>query len=278
MSEALVLAARRRPIAVVAVFVVEAIVAWVLASPWSELIARVVGAHPDGDRALWRPGIPMLLDLPQRIGPALSGLAASTFVGLAAWSVFGVFVLGALLAALAAPSVPLARAIGRGAEVFFRLVGIGAVHVIVALLVFLLLGYVPAHIVDGRLEGRNARTAALAATVPLLVSLVALAFVKAAADLARGRVVRQVDGVVSAFASTLRDRRAIAAQVAVSLPRWLASLGLLGFGAAIASAASSIGVVFAVHQTIALLRVGLRASVLSRALRTVGPSAPREEP
>lgn len=271
-ASALVPAARRRPIAVVAVFVIEAVVAWVLASPWAEVVARVMGAHPDGDRALWlQPGLPTILDLQRRVGAALAGLAASTFVGLAAWSVFGVFVLGALLAALAEPELSLPRAIGRGAEVFWRLVGLAAVATIVAVLVLVLVGLVPARLVSGGLEAASARTAAFASLVPIAVALVALAFLRSSVDLARARIVRHDEGVVSAIASTLRDRREIASLVARSAPRWLASIGLLGLGAAVAASVSSLLAVFVAHQSIALVRVGLRASVLARALRLVGP-------
>ncbi|MBI2391948.1 MAG: hypothetical protein HYV09_20320 [Deltaproteobacteria bacterium] len=265
--------ARRRPDALVLVFVVEVLIAWVLAAPWSETLARTVGAHPDGDRvAFWHPGGLLLVDLAERLRGVLSALVAATSIGLAVFALASVFVLGAWTAAIDDPGRPLRAAIARGAEVFWRLLVLGVVSGFAACVVAALLGIIPAWGISVRLADWDPRAALFLISLPLLVSAVFIAAILAAADLARARVVRHDMSLLAALA-ILRDRRAVWSQLVASAPRWLASIGLLGWGAAISSHSLSVTTIFLSHQAIAFARVALRGSVLARALRLAGARA-----
>jgi hypothetical protein len=249
----------------------------VLAAPWAETIASVVGNHPDGDRAVFlRGGMPLLLDLHKRVGPVLSGLVGATAIGLAVYAIFGVFLRGMMLAALAGDG-DLRGAIARGTDTFFRLLAIGAMSVFVATSVIALVGVVPAYAISARTELWDPRRAALATALPVVVAAMMLAVVFAATDLARARVTTQDQRAIDAVADTVRDRRSITSLVALSVPRWVASVGLLGWAAAFSTRSASIAAIFVVHQLVALSRVGLRASVLARALRFVPAQVAAED-
>jgi len=263
---AVLVAARRRPGAILGVFAIEAIAAWMLAAPWAETFARTFGAHPDGDRAIfWDPGLRLLVDIEARLGSVLGALFAATSIGLAVYAVLSVFTLGALIAALADPSISLRRAIARGAETYFRLLALAVVSVFAEAVTFVLLGIIPGYAVSQRFA--DPRRGAIAAIVVVAVGLLASGVVRAATDLARARVVARDNTALDAFTATIRDRRAIVQQTLVSIPRWIASLGLLGYGAALTTATRSVFAIFLVHQLVAVLRVALRASVLARAIR-----------
>ncbi len=267
---AVLAAARRRPGAILGVFAVEAIAAWMLAAPWAETFARTLGGHPDGDRAIfWDPGLRTLVDLEARLGSVLSALFAATSIGLAVYAVLSVLTLGALIAALADPEVSLRRAIGRGAETYFRLLAIGAVSVFAEVVAFVLVGVIPAYALSARIG--DPRRGAVVAIVMLLVGLSSVIVLRAASDLARARIVADDVSALDAFTATLRDRAGIVRQALASAPRLLASIGLLGYAAALTTAAHSVLAIFLVHQLVAVLRVGLRASVLARALRNAAP-------
>jgi hypothetical protein len=267
---ALLVTARRRPGAILGVFAVEALAAWMLAAPWAETFARVLGGHPDGDRAFWwDPGLRSIIDLEARLGSVLAALFAATSIGLAVYAVLSVLTVGALIAALADPALSLRRAIGRGAETYFRMLGIGAVSVFAQAVVFVLVGVIPAYALSLRFS--DPRHGAVVAIVMLCVGVAAVALIRAAADLARARVVVEELSALDAFTATVRDRPAILRQTLASAPRWIASLGLVGYAAALTTAASSVFVIFLVHQLVAVLRVALRASVLARAVRNTTP-------
>lgn len=263
------IAARRRPLAVAATFVAEAIWAWMLAAPWAETIASAVATHPDGDKALWAPGLTLLYDLQVHLGGALSGLFAASAIGLAVYALLGVFLRGALLAAIADPSRPLRDALARSAGCFFRLLAISAVSLIAAVVVFALLGLVPYYALSARLDAWPPARALTVELMAILVGVLSVAVVFAAADLARARVITTYEGALSAMSETLGAPRAIATQFALSMPRWIASLGLLGWGAMFSTKLHAVLSILVLHQLIAFARVALRASVLARALRLV---------
>lgn len=273
------IAARRRPDALVAVFLLEAVIAWVLAAPWAETISRVFGAHPDGDRALfWRPGGHLLLDLAQRLSGVLSALVASTAIGLTVFALGSVVVVGAWLAALDEPALGLGDAFARGLRSFFRLLGVGVVTTFCAGVTFGLLGLIPAWGLGARLEHWDPRRALLVSALPLVVAFALVVLIVAIADLARAHVVRHDATVLEGLSAAMRDRARLLAFVTVAAPRWLASLGLLGWGAAITTKTNSLALIFVVHQLIAFARVALRGSVLARALRVTADTASLGEP
>lgn len=267
-------AVRRRPDALVAVFLLEAVAAWVLAAPWSEIAARVLGAHPDGDRPLFASGGYLVLDLVQRVHGVIPALLASTSIGLAVFAIASLVVLGGWLAALDDPSLRLRDALARGMGTFFRLLGASVITWFSIGVVVALVGVIPAWGLAGRLEHWDPRRAVLVSSLPLVVALLVVVALLAIADLARAHVVRHDATVLDGLSAALGDRSRVLAYVAVAAPRWLASIGLLGWGAAIASKTSSLFVIFLVHQLIAFGRVALRGSVLARALRL---TTPREE-
>ncbi len=278
MSDDTLISARRRPDALVAVFLLEAVVAWVLAAPWSETISRVFGAHPDGDRALfWAPGGHLLLDLAQRLQGVFSALIAATSIGLAVFALGSVVVLGAWLAALDRPELGLGEALGRGFRTFFRLLGVGVIAWFAMAVVFGLLGVLPAFGLAARLGHWDPRRALLVWPLPLLASLALLVVLFAIAELSRAHVVRHDASLLAALGEAMRDRGRLLAFITVAAPRWLASIGLLGFGAAISNKSNSVAVIFVAHQVIALARVALRGSVLARALRVTSGAEPLED-
>jgi len=267
---------RRRPDALVAVFLVEAVVAWVLAAPWSETIARTFGAHPDGDRPLfWQPGGLLLLDLEHRLRGVLSALVAATSIGLAVFALGSVVVLGGWLAALDSRALPLRDALARGVSTFFRLLGVGVITWFAIGVLGALLGLIPSWGLAAKLGHWDPRRALLVSSLPLLFALVIIVVLLAVADLARAHIVRHDASLLDGLTEALRDRGRLLAFIAVAAPRTLASIGLIGWGAAISTKSDSILLIFLAHQAIAFARVALRGSVLARALRL---TAPREAP
>lgn len=259
--------------AVLAVFAVEAIFAWMLAAPWAETFARTLGSHPDGDRALfWDPGMSLLLDVEHRLGAVFGALVASTAIGLAVYAVLSVLISGAFIAALNGDS--LRRAIGRGAETYWRLFAIGAVTLFACVVLFVLVGVMPAY---GLAQRASAPRLGLAlAAIPIVFVAIVLLFIAALADLARARVVADDVSAIEALSAALKDRKALSGQAAATFPRVLASLGVLGYAAGLSTVAQSVFLIFLVHQLAAVARVALRGNVLSRALETVRAERPLE--
>jgi hypothetical protein len=258
--------ARRRPTLVLAIYLVEAACAWVLAAPWAEVVARAVGAHPDGDRALfWADGMPLLFDLERRFGAVFLALGASTAIALSVWWVVGIALSGALLVGLSRDpgEGAIGAAVGRATTLFPKLFAVSALSVVVALVVFLLVGVAPSVGIATAMSESDPRIAALASFAPYLVAGAVGVLLFAVADLARARVVLG-DGTFAAIGAAMRARPH--RFVFTVAPRIVCSIGLLGYGAAFSTASHRIAAIFAVHQLVALGRVGLRASVLARAL------------
>jgi hypothetical protein len=266
---ALVVSARRRPVAILAIYVVEALVAWVLASPWVEAIGAVMGQHPEGDRALWwERGHVVLVDVVMRHGALLAAIARGTLVALTAWYVIGLLPLGALLAALSDEERPsLRRAAARAGELFGRLALLQFLSAFASVATLGLVGIIPSLILRNQTSGMLPRSAFAITMLPYVVALFVLLFLWAFFDLARALVARHAVGAVRACVLALRASRAVLALAAIATPRWVASLGMVGFGAAVASGSSSVAIIAVAHQAAAFARVALRASVLSRALR-----------
>ena len=268
--ETSLVAARRRPTAIVALWVLELGVAWVLAAPWIESVSAVFGNHPDGDRALWwEPGHQFLTDAYIRYSSAISGLFRGTLVGLTAWLVLSPLALGALMAVLSDDDRPtFRRAIARAGETFGRLVLVQVAALVGLGAVLGLVGVLPAMILSARTDHWSSPRAALVVTVaPLVIAGLVALFVLAVADLSRALVVRHGVPGTKAVVRAVKSPRAALSLLGLSVPRWVASAGVVGFAAAFSSASSAVFLVFVVHQLAALGRVGLRASVLARALR-----------
>lgn len=263
------LAARRRPVALLVVYAIEALLAWVLAAPWIEAFASIMGHHPQGDRALWwERGHLLLVDVVTRHGGMLRGITHGTFIALAAWYVVGLLPLGGLLGALSDQEpFSLRRATARAGELFGRLALLQFVSAVTCLVVLVMVGVIPSMILKNQTANSLPRTTFIAMFVPYVIALLALMFLWAFFDLARALVARHDVTAMRACALSARAPHAVLALVALSAPRWAASLGLIGFGAAVASGSSSLTLIALAHQAMAFWRVWLRGSVLSRALR-----------
>jgi hypothetical protein len=269
-SDGKLVAARRRPTAIVALWVLELGVAWVLASPWVETVSSVFGHHPDGDRALfWEPGHQFLTDVYIRYSSVISALFRSTIVGLTAWFLVSGVALGALMAALSDDARPsLRHAFSRAGETFGRLLLVQIASLAATCVVLGLFGVLPAMLLSSRTERWSSPHAAFVVTLaPVIVAGLASLALCAVADLARALVVRHGVAGTRAIVLAAKSPRAALSLLGLSVPRWVASAGAIGFAAAFASASSSILLVAIAHQLAALARVGLRASVLARALR-----------
>lgn len=260
------IAARRRPRAVLAAFALEAFVAWLLAGPWAELVGAIWGQHPEGDRALWwQAGLVDAADFVVRQRPALQALVASTAWGLALWFLLSIVLLGALSTALSTRGATFSAAIARGLQLFPRLAWLQVFALFVqtvtlgALLVFPI---ALATAGDPR-PGLELGVALLAALLSGLASL----WLAALVDLARALATRWDVGAGRALVLAIRAPTQVARLALLSAPRLAASLGLLGFGAAITASARTVLVIAVAHQLVAFGRVALRASVLARALR-----------
>ncbi len=261
------ISARRRPKAIAAVWAFELAVAWVLASPWVEIVGRVVGRHPDGDRALfWEHGRLLLGDALIHHASIISALVRSTLWLLAAWAIVSLLPLGGLLAALSDRDTSLRNAAARGTALFARMAGLQGLSLVLGAFGLLLIGVVPSLLLEPRTANLLPRTALVVSLFPLVMAGGALAYLGALFDLARALVARHDATTLRAFVAVLRAPRHVGRLVAVSLPRTLASLGLLGLGAALTSPLHAILVIGLVHQVVAFARVGLRASTLARAL------------
>ena len=264
------IAARRRPLLLLSVFTVEAIAAWVLSTPWGEAISGIVGAHPDGDRALWwSRGHLLIGDFLGRHHGTVTALFRATMVGLAAYFVLSLFTLGALLGALSdAPRFSLRRAAARGGELFGRLALIEAVAIFAIGVVVALVGVIPAMIISGRTSTlHDPRVALCIDAIPLVFAALAAVYLFSLFDLARAIVARHDRTAMRAIFLSMRAPGAVSSQVALSIPRWVASAGLVGFGAAFSTASASVTLIFLVHQAVAFARLALRGSILARALR-----------
>ena len=261
--------ARRAPVALLAVYVIEALVAWVLAAPWIEAIASIMGQHPDGDRALWwQRGHMLLVDVVMRNGALLGAIARGTFIALAAWYVIGLLPLGALLAALSDDErFSLRRASARAGELFGRLALLQFLSALSSVVTLGLVGVIPSMLVRNQMAHLLPRTTFIAMLVPYALALLVLLFLWAFFDLSRALVARHNVTAMRACVLSARAPRAVLSLMAIATPRWVASLGMIGFGAAAASGSSSIVLVALAHQAVAFARIALRASVLSRALR-----------
>ncbi|GAC1587765.1 MAG: hypothetical protein NVS3B20_15990 [Polyangiales bacterium] len=252
-----------------ALYAIEAMVAWVLAAPWSETIARIFANHPDGDRALWsQPSHFDLVDLYLRYGSIARGLFAATSVGLALYFVFGLLPLGALLDALSTSApLRLKRSALRAATLFGGLALIQLDLMISSAIVVVVLGILPSSSLIASHSGGPPWRGVLIAGLPIIVTALTVGFLMAAADLARALFARHGVRPLDACVRAVKSPREVVALFFLSMPRHLASVGAMGFAFAFSTRLSSILAIAILHQVVALGRVAMRASVVARALR-----------
>lgn len=291
--------ARRRPLAILYVYLAELAWALVVATPVHAWARRVWGAHPDGDAVLWLPGGRELLTWVGQEGAALGVVSRTTIVLLVVGMVAMQIPLGALLASLAfrrdaelgGDRAPRWRsALGIGTAAFWSLAGLlvlGAITGVVVVGAGAMLGSA----LDGALAERLGDARAFQARVAVVALSVLLAcLVGVVVDLARAAVARDaglgaIRGDRASSWTMMRRalgvslsamRRNIGAATVAWGWRAAASLSFVGAGIVVAQGLGGKGgaallLLWLGHQGIVVARVALRASWLARALAFVAP-------
>lgn len=285
--------ARRRPRAILFVWIWELASALLLAAPVHAWAKNVWGAHPDGDAVLFRPGGHELLTWLAGDSAALAIVVRTTFLLLVVFGLLGQFITGTLVAFLSTGtgregrSPPASFALRAGAGAFFPLIGTGIVFG--AIEGFILgIGLFASSGVDHALQGRLGDASSFTARLVVLALFgLAALVVGVVADLARVTIARDVatnleqpvsmrramrDGIVSATTTARRaiGRAFLAWGWRAALSMGLVYAGALAGGVVGGRGGGAIWLLFVVHQAIVLARVGLRASWLANALRLVG--------
>ncbi len=272
--------ARRRPLAIVALWAWQMGFALLIAWPASSAIAAFYGAHPSGDEPLWTPGAHALVDLLLAAKGARAGLGTLAVLVFLVAGFADLVPLAALFASLGYVTrerrpPPLRPLLARGVEAFPAFSSLFAIAALLqGMLIWLAL--VTVNLVSQRAtaslgEARADQLGWLAglpilAMVPLVNVLHDLA--RAASVRFRVRVIRACRCAVTAF---VRNPALVLwswawrtttgwAPVAIGA---LVSAKLGGRGGA------ALAALTLVHQLIALSRVAFRASWFATALRAV---------
>jgi hypothetical protein len=302
--------ARRRPAAVLLLYVAELAWALLVAVPVHAWARHVWGAHPDGDAVLFAGGNRELLVWLGQADAAMPTTARTTMVLLVVGTVLLQLPLGALLASLAferkagdaadaadAAAAGVARrslrtvdALRVSVGAFLALSGVLVLGALAAI-VLLGLGGLAASAVDGWLTGRLGDARAFTAGVVVFALFAAVAAVVGVfVDLARAAIARSA-GLLDLRGPTSTSWAMLLHGVHVALSTARRSLGraTLAWASRAAAGAALIAVgyasaqglggkggaalvaLFVAHQAIVLGRTALRASWLARALALVAP-------
>jgi hypothetical protein len=302
--------ARRRPAAVLLLYVAELAWALLVAVPVHAWARHVWGAHPDGDAVLFAGGNRELLVWLGQADAAMPTTARTTMVLLVVGTVLLQLPLGALLASLAferkagdaadaadAAAAGVARrslrtvdALRVSVGAFLALSGVLVLGALAAI-VLLGLGGLAASAVDGWLTGRLGDARAFTAGVVVFALFAAIAAVVGVfVDLARAAIARSagllaLTGPSSTSWSMLLHgvrvalstaRRSLGRATIAWASRAAAGAALIAIGYASAQGLGGKGGaplvgLFVAHQAVVLGRTALRASWLARALALVAP-------
>jgi hypothetical protein len=294
--------ARKRPGAILYVYLAELMWALLVATPVHAWVRRAWGGHPDGDAVLWLPGGRELMVWLGQEDAAIGVVSRTALVLLFVGTIAMQVPLGALIASLAfardgepgAPDTgraPRAQSALRvGIAAFMPLTGLLALSSLVTVIV-LGLGGILASAVDHGLTGALGDARGFQLRIVTFALFAALAsLVGVIVDLARAAIARDtalgvdqgatrtgwstmVRGLRTAFAVARRQLR-----TAVLAWAWRAALafGLIIVGYAASQALGGAGggallLLWLAHQAIVLVRVALRASWLARAVALVAP-------
>jgi hypothetical protein len=273
--------ARRHPRAIAAIWAWQTVLALLASGPTAGLARAALG----GDEALWTPGAHALLDWLWHDIHGLRALLNGAEIVLVLAAVAGLVPMAALMAALAYArrdrhAASFAQSVAAGSRAFPAMA-------LLLLLVGLLQGLVvlAGAVIAGAVEGW-AHASLGEARAQQLESVVFLLFLAAASqigvmhDLARAAVVRfRVTGIraLGVGAQTL-GRSPVVLWWSWAW-RALASVAPVLAAAAVAGKIGGHGGVdlvflLALHQSVIVVRVALRASWLARALRAVDGSVP----
>ena len=299
--------ARKRPLAIAFVFLMELAWALAIATPAHAWARRVWGGHPDGDAVLFAGGARDLMVWLGQNDAALPVTARTTVVLLTVGAVLMQLPVGALVASLAfgrevrvehatAPErvhlrAPRLRgALEIGVSAFLPLAVLFVLGSIASLIV-LLLGGLAVSALESSLTAALGDARCVTVRVALFAVFAAVAAViGVVVDLARAAVVRETgvsaaSGIASpAWNVMLRGVRIALKTSRSSLGRatlgWtgraivgiaLLAIGYVASDALGGSGGLSLTLLFVIHQAVVLGRVALRASWMARALALVAP-------
>ncbi|MEA2752377.1 MAG: hypothetical protein QOI41_6520 [Myxococcales bacterium] len=296
--------ARKRPVAVAFVFLMELAWALLVATPVHAWARRVWGGHPDGDAVLWADGARDLMVWLGQSDAALPVTARTTIVLLAVGTVLMQLPFGVLVTSLAfgrmvetdeegtvqIRSLRLRSALQVAVSAFLPLAVLLVLGSVTSVIV-LVLGWLAASGLDNVLTEAlgDARSFTVGAVVFGVFAAVA-AVIGIVIDLARAAVVRE-SGLSAASGTAAPAWNVMLRGVRIALKTSRASLGravlgwtgrtvvgvalvAIGFVAADVLGGSggvSLTLLFIVHQAVVLGRVALRASWMARALVLVVP-------
>jgi hypothetical protein len=272
--------ARSRPWAVIGVWAWESAVSVLGSVPAVALVRAAYGRHPEGDAPLWDPGALPLLGLLSREANGVRAATTSAAFVLLLASVAGLVPMAALMVSMSRATRD-GRAIGGPRTLEGALRAFRPLALLLAMLslaqgavvaVALLLGEGTQSWASRSLGEALAQQTAIGIGAVLLVPAVALGLVH---DLARAAVIRFGVGTMSAL--TAGTRALWRAPIAVSWSWGWRALASVVPIVAVSLLADRIGgrggvalvVLAAIHQSVILSRVALRASWLAKAMRTV---------
>jgi hypothetical protein len=272
--------ARSRPRAVIGIWMWESALSLVGSLPAVALARAAYGHHPAGDAPLWDPGALPLLGLLSREANGVRAATTTAAVVLLLGAVAGLVPLAALMISIStatregrriggARTVEAALRVFRPLAILLVVVGVGQ-GVVVA--TAFLLGEGAQSWATQSLGEARAQQLAIGLGAAVLLGAIALGVMH---DLARAAVIRFELGAMKALvvgASALR-----AAPIAVSWSWGWRSLASIAPIVAVALLADRIGgrggiallILAALHQSVVVSRVALRASWLAKAIRTV---------
>lgn len=298
--------ARKRPLAIAFVFLMELAWALVIATPVHTWARRVWGSHPDGDATLFADGARNLMVWLGQGDAALAVTARTTVVLLVVGAVLMQLPFGALVASLAFAreervedadgqhvrlrSLRLRGALQIGVSAFLPLSVVLVLGSVASILV-LVLGGLAVSALDTTLTEAFGDARAFTVRVVLFGVLAAVtAVIGVVVDLTRAAVVRE-SGLSAARGTAAPAWNVMLRAVRVALKTSRRSLGRATLGwtgrAVVGLALLAIGYVaadelggrgglslallFVIHQGVVLGRVALRASWMARALGLVAP-------
>jgi hypothetical protein len=289
LLEASAIRARRRPNAVMYLWLWELVCAWLVTTPIHAWAKAAWGAHPDGDVDLFRPGAHSLLTWLGGSTSELPTVLKTSGLLLVVFAIASQLITGAVIASLTSGDDARrppggAFALGVSVHAFLPLGAISLLTLVFEAFVFGV-GLFLSNAIDDALKPSlgDARSFTVHLVVVALFALAALA-VGVAGDLARTAMVRGITGDIIAnerVAFTRRLRSAILAAARASFGRafaawgWraLASIALLYVAALAGERMSGVWLPFAVHQLVIAARAALRVSWLANALRLTTTSS-----
>ena len=272
--------ARRRPGAVLAVWLWETLMGLIVAWPASALVRGAYGEHPRGDESLWNPGGLELTDFLANAAHGIAPITAIVVVVAILTAVTGLLPLAGMLVSIGFSTrilrAPGLRAVAARALHAFRSLALVLVLATVLQAALWAVGFGLGSLTSSGLAERagEARAQQIGWLVTLLFALL-VAVVGVVQDLARAAIIRfRVRGAQGIRLGLNAFRRAPTTTFWSWAWRALAACLPMAMGALVADRLGGRGgaalvALAAIHQLVIASRIALRASWLARALRAV---------